>query len=472
MNLVRSLGYVMSTDLFFDLFVKEVEEKLTNGNSGTEFTMKPKIPTILFNEIKKLWVSELPKRTTNCSIVAVDGGIRSLGLEGGREVVITRAIAVTSSGARARQLRVELSKLQGFALKLSLLTQVECSVALEALEKVPNVDYLLLDGSLYYRVVHALHRILRPREIADTYYLPELIMTVTYVATLLKRCRELNVVPLFITKDSSSRMLKDYVISNIIYEQLYENKLLTDLEDITTELLLKARNLYSVTWVKHYRANLEKLQQHLRAAPTNVAEELIHCIELWLQPHITDVDLIRSTVTTIGFSRPLNIGLIDIHLDNLLQVLERSKKRVLDRISDALKMRINEVLGNESYWYTLLMNALKTIPTLYMTYIRVTPDDTPLAIEIPNFRSSMGFVEFRSRRLSSELEILDPLSIVVSGYRNSTVYNVWLYLAHQYATFRSTQFRSYVKYLEAHLSKYGLILRKKRREKMVVAPLE
>ena len=109
-------------DIFFDKFVKEVYSKVTYIASTASSNLAKHTKDFL-NYVRSRWVgvSDWSNNSRDVTVVAVDGGVRAIPLQGGHEVIVARAVAVGSGKVLVKDLTVELApmSIETILLKLS-----------------------------------------------------------------------------------------------------------------------------------------------------------------------------------------------------------------------------------------------------------------------------------------------------------------------------------------------------------------
>lgn len=140
-------------DLFFDLFARRLREK-----SGV---FAPILADPLAEIIgERVWSAVDRVAPPNASAVAVDGGgVQAAGLSDGRQLVVARAIAISSAGsAPVRDVDLDVVPQGGGGVGgVSMMTRLEMSVAAKAVREGGDVDYALMDGSLYVKMMTLIH---------------------------------------------------------------------------------------------------------------------------------------------------------------------------------------------------------------------------------------------------------------------------------------------------------------------------
>jgi len=135
-------------DLFMDLLIKELNS-ISSEVKGAEGRLNG-----LEGVIDGLWISINPSGSFR-NAVAVDGGLQEVKLANGHLLSMARAIAVNNMGMEPiRVVKVALfpESSPGGILTMSTL---EVKAALEAINRYGGLRYVLMDGSLFVKLLEA-----------------------------------------------------------------------------------------------------------------------------------------------------------------------------------------------------------------------------------------------------------------------------------------------------------------------------
>ncbi|MFB6469666.1 MAG: DNA double-strand break repair nuclease NurA [Vulcanisaeta sp. AZ3] len=441
------------TDIFYGIYYRKLMELNANSNIERVNRVQGMLSNIVNvggtnNPAKNLW-RPLPRVGVdgNARVVAVDGGVRELELRNGGALIVARAIAVNNVGVEPiADVTIKLVPVYTPMVKWVLMSLIEDEVALKAIES-GKYDALLMDGSLYAKVTFLIHELILTKGFLDLYYIPEVIKALDNLYQLLIRARELGVKIIFVSKDSRLKIYKDYVLFNALKEFILDDAPFINVDKGLIDILNRGIDWYSVVWIRSYRNKLISLAKEYNG----VHRDLIRMgIRMSLSQSISDIsfleELARMQGLGKGITRRLLIGAMDAYLNykSLTQV-ENLLKQVRDRIEDSAGLRDVDDYGSIGIDEQLNMvrNALHNFPRILMTYIKLNNNDTPIAVEIPYYDWTMFDNAIPWKLLYDKIDVSDQLNILVSMYRDSIHYNYLLWLAHEYADFKSSDFLGY-----------------------------
>lgn len=401
-------------DLFFDLFMRRLREK--------RGLLAPVPVDDLSTLIKdELWTRVDKVESPSLSVVAVDGGIQGAGLSDGRELVVARAIAISSSGQLpVREIDLDVT-LPGSGAGMSIMARLEMIVAKRSLEYMPN--YVLMDGSLYVKVMTLLRALAMDGGQSGPAEVRAAAGALAALVDFLEASRDSGAAPLFVSKDSHLKIIKEYLLFRRLQELLAGR-----IDGGDLDLLSRGAQLYSITWVRRWRRRLMELARNASGETRLLVEKVL---DQYLGDSLLLDSLARRSGVARGVSRPMLIGAVDIHLRELGLGDADSLARAMDRRIRDAGVRIDTaslVLG---------------LPRIVMFHLKVGAVDSPLLVEAPLHRwrflgdevPGKAFYEYDWRR---------DVGLLLSQYVNPLNYNRLLMLAHHYATFTARQFQEYL----------------------------
>lgn len=416
------------------MFLRELERKLQKASShlfkGGSLDVIRSVASSY-----RLW-RELEGRCTCERVVAVDGGVGSVRLVSGHEIVIARAVAVSSGGEMVRDLVVDILPFESVNIKRAYLSMIESDLAARVMDEVGKVKYLLLDGSYYARVISLLHNLILTREFVNLFYIPELTISLYSIANLLEKARLKGVKLVFVSKDDKFRMLKEHVLfthlSNLVFN----------------EVVRKGLTLYSVLWLKKYRKGLRSLL---------TSGSVAHVVELILRFSISDKSFVDNMARILGvakgYTMPLYVGLVDAYINEKgLNDVGAIVKAASRRIEDSLMFRRGERADN---YTSMIEKAVRKLSKTVMTYVKPSAEDSPMLIETPVLDQPL-FDGNVVKGFMPVADLEDVVGLLLCHYRTSIHYNTWLWLAHEYATLRSSSLVEYAVYIREKMRELGL----------------
>ncbi len=366
------------------------------------------------------------------SVVAVDGGIGTLKMGNGHEILIARAAAVSPLyKSPMRELLVDVAFSEGTVVKSVYLGIVEAMASLRALEE-DGVEVLLVDGSLYARVIRALHGLALSRDFHLLYLAPELSLLLYLTYKVLDMAHRGGARVVFVSKDSRMRMLKEFLLFDVLSEYLDE------------EVAVIGRRQYSVIWIRRYRRRLfELLASSMDGGPLQVAS-LLSAV---LNHSFTDPVLVSLMAgDRTAYTPPLLVGIADAYMHHRgLSSPQQLMRAVRARMEDAAILRRYDGDAVDSL-VRLVERALESFPALHMWYL-APGGDTPLMVEQPVFGTHMSEVD--GLELMPGVDVGDTAQMLLSHYKDPTHYNAWLWLAHRYASLSRADLAEYAAYIGA-----------------------
>ncbi|ABW02434.1 DNA double-strand break repair nuclease NurA [Caldivirga maquilingensis] len=410
-------------DIFMDLLIKELNS-ITSEVMGIENNLIG-----LDNDVNKLWI-KINASGSFTRAVAVDGGLQEVKLSNGYSISMARAIAVNNMGAEP--IRVVKASLFPESSPGGILTMgiLEVEAALRAINEYGDLRFILMDGSLFAKILEALHIILLGRNIGEIYAIPEAVNLVNATSRLINEAGKRGVRVLFISKDNSLRVYKEY----LILRRLSESR-----NTRLRELANHGLNYYSVTWSRVLRTRFFKLMKSL-----SVSEES-QLIGMLLNQSVSDSIILSSSLRRIN----LNHGIVKpmVISGGLSPRLSRLTESDLESL---IERRLNESLIMRGIKPRLDSSTLINLPQVALTYVAVSRDDSPILVEIP-VRDG-GFLQRPRVRdpvyISELIEVSGP---IINDYVDPIRYNGLLTLAHVYANFTVNQLSEYMAMLQSKL---------------------
>ena len=430
-----------SIDMFTDLLLEEISQLIESHKYSTisldEFISSDLMPL-------GFWSPTLPKHEVDdMLVIAVDGGSGREELSGGGALYITRALAILSNGKKPfRALKVELTRYRSPGYLDLLRTYTEIRVARKSLNVVKNEKVLLLiDGSLFVTLMKVLMRIVKPYIKRDRLSLGELksftlaVKLFIELCNLLKKCNEEKINIAFVSKNSSLRILKEYLLYNKLIE--------LNQKDIAKYLLYyPARGREYI--IRKY-VNLQK--EH----------KLKYVLELILNTTYRDLHLVDDVSKgERGITKPLIVGLVNDLLERVLM-----KNKLYSIVKELSKYADDADRSYLELYLDVLDSLLKNLPAVNIMYLKLNPLDYALMVETIDFKYKFIDVKRNLRDLTYNEELI--VCRIVKDYKSPKYYNTWLVQAHQLAKLPAKQMTQYIMLIDNMFRKYGLTIPLSRR---------
>ncbi|MCD6510333.1 MAG: DNA double-strand break repair nuclease NurA [Thermoprotei archaeon] len=452
------LGIVMEDYDFASLFLSEVEHK--KHELLKYFALKDGMYSAIEYLRRKLlrhWISiesdrirKAQERAKSINVIAVDGSLQGNFYAHGRALYVIRSVAFSTSGSE-RYLTVEFdastrSKSVISAMRL-LAERCEYEVALKMLSHMSHTtpSAILLDGSLYTRLVHL------PAEIAVDRNKTAYIRTMRSFLELYTEASRLGIPILGISKDSLSEHLRLALLREAIVELL---TVLAERGVIEPKALKSAMPLRQLL-----RMCASYVDKHMHnSLESSIIRELLSD----LKHRRSDYAFLMTLHLPPGHSSPLLVGCLRRRCVKRFRELE--ERGILEFVTRRWRSSADERGSSQKFIAeaSQVLMRLRRIPALYILYVIAEPGAIPIRVEIlPPVEKSPSFFSFENVRFTSIPEDLleRVLDVVLGGYADVTIYNTWLFAAHRLAKISSKEFQAY----EAYLRNLGLNLIPRRR---------
>jgi len=273
---------------------------------------------------------------------------------------------------------------------------LEHEVALEAINDGFE-GYILLDGSIYGRLVHI------PIE---TGYVNDRAFMLKYFETLIKlleSCRE-NCIPIVgISKESRTSFFREFLIK-IVAEKLIDEIGLSkaELERLLSLALDdKRRAVKELEKLKHSSIFKEIMEELLARRP--------------------DFQLILSYAKSAGYTTPLILG--------ASARWRRSYRRIVINPEGFIKSNFPVSSRDRDFvkWARSIVEKIPDLPAVISFHLLPAINDTPMRVDVPAWvfgirkkLSEVGWPE------EADIDISEILRLISAGYCGLENYNIWL----------------------------------------------
>lgn len=414
---------------YLDLFANELRSKRERLRQTLMAAEVTEVDRYLREAFQKEWRDlPLPVRR-EFRVVAVDSGRAHQEYALGAVLYVCRAVAVSSWGKSYRAIvsdsHVIVSPREQLSNLVSLRSEhVEHEVTLQALKDSKDVDVVLLDGSLYGRVLHV-------PVCFD--YLGETDLYLKYVETLsrlFEECRKRKILLLGVSKDSLAAHLT----------RLF-------LRDVTRQMLEALSYDLPSEHMTQLRQNLTNQHQKSSQAMRLVADlpltenqrEMLRSLVTEIRHPRPDFTLI-SWAKTAGYTTPIepypDVPFYKYRAKDLRAYVQR-------RFDDALA----DYPGREEEFLTWAHGVLQEafrLPAIVTLCAKLAHNDTPLRVDVPAYNvglpTTLSELSESQRLDPPPARIEDILQFLGTGYGGPDLYNVWLVRADQEARLPETDF--------------------------------
>ncbi|AET33034.1 hypothetical protein P186_1618 [Pyrobaculum ferrireducens] len=423
-------------DQFFDMFIASARGRLREyllKRSSEEYPIDALADKILYRAVGG--------EASEARTAGVDGGIGVVRLANGHQVILARAAAVGPDFIE-REFVADVASVDSSSLPWAYLVIAESLAGVRALER-HGVDVLLMDGSLYAKVVRLVHNLILAREFQNLYYVPELATALYTLARLLRTARERGARLVFVSKDHSYKLLKEHVI----FEKLSERW--------SDYVFQRGLQWYSVLWIRRFRKELLDKYKMARSYDYEGARLLA----LLITPSVTDSELLARVLPEGHYTVPMLVGGCDAYMNYKgLSTVEKLVKAAEDRLEDSLIFRLKDQFSQNVVEY--VREALEEVPKIYFFYVRLGRDDAPLLVEVPADGTKM-FDGASVKAFYPPARVEYVVGLLARQYRDPLHYNTWLWYAHSVASFKGSQLSEYAVYIKNMAEELGMARRVK-----------
>jgi len=415
---------------YLDLFAKELRSKRERLRQTLMAAEVTEVDQYLREAFQKEWRDLPPPVRREFRVVAVDSGRAHQEYALGAVLYVCRAVAISSWGKSYRVVvsdsHVIVSPREQLSNLVSLRSEhVEHQVALEALKDAKDVDAVLLDGSLYGRVLHVPVCFDYPGETA---------LYLQYVETLsqlFEECRRRKILLLGVSKDSLAAHLTRLLLS-----------------DVTKRILETLSHHLSPEHMTLLRQNLANQRQESSQAMRLVADlpltekqrETLRSLVTEIRHPRPDFTLIFPWAKTAGYTTPIepypDVPFYKYRAKDLHAYVQR-------RFDDALADYHGREQDFETWAYDVLQKPFR-FPAIVTFCVKLAHNDTPLRVDVPAYNvglpTTLSELSESQRLDPPPVRVEDILQFLRTGYGGPDLYNVWLVRADQEARLPESDF--------------------------------
>ncbi len=388
---------------FLELYIKELNLKFErirrDYNTNTE---SPKAILELKTAFDEYWINtDLPNSTpSDFSVLAVDSSSQHIVTSNGGIFYVIRTLAL-SKDKRYRKIVADFdftsdSMYEAMHIIHRKMEWLEHEVALEVINDGFE-GYILLDGSIYGRLVHI------PIE---TGYVSDRAFMLKYFETLIKlleSCRENGIPIVGISKESRTSFFREFLIK-IVAEKLIDEIGLSkaELERLLSLALDdKRRAVKELEKLKHSSILKEIMEELLARKP--------------------DFQLILNYAKSTGYTTPLILG--------ASARWRRSYRRIIINPEGFIKSNFPISSRDRDFvkWARSIVEKIPDLPAVISFHLLPAINDTPMRVDVPAWvfgikkkLSEVGWPE------EVDIDISEILRLISAGYCGLENYNIWL----------------------------------------------
>ncbi len=351
--------------------------------------------------------AKLGVNSAELSVMAVDSSVYSNLLSPGGVFYVVRSLAVCRS-VEQKLLESDVFFSKGgsvterdfISVKMEML---EFQVAIDALKGGLGCSTILIDGSLYGRLMHV------PLESKVE---EERLVLVDYFRVyreLLNLCKKNNVLLVGVAKESRSTSFRDFLLSLVYKEEL--EKL-----DIDDDDARKLKPLFMEV-VDNFTLGLQKFEKF--GQKYGVKLETIRMILEELARSRPDYQLVMNFAESVGYTKPLLLGSPPRLARKLEALRSDAKSYVRKNFPNALRERGKGFVDDAAQ----VIAGIPDFPAIASFYVLFDRRDSPIRIDVPCWDQKLIDVGWH-KPASVDLEGI--LKVLATGYCGLECHDLWL----------------------------------------------
>ncbi len=341
------------------------------------------------------------------SVMAVDSSVYSNLLSTGGVFYVVRSLAVCRN---IEQKRLEsdvffskggsVAEREFISVKMEML---EFQVAIDALNGGLDCGVILMDGSLFGRLVHV------PLEskVED-----ERLILVDYFRVyreLLDLCRNNNVLLVGVAKESRSTSLRDYLLNLIFREELAK----AEIDDNDARML---KPLF-MEIVDNATEGLQKFERFKRKHKKKLDKVGLVFDEL-ARPR-SDYQVVMNFAESVGYTKPLILGPSPRLARRLEESMSDAKSYVRKNFPNTVRERGEDFVDGAAQ----VIAGIPDFPAVASFYVLFDRRDSPIRIDIPCWDQKLIDVGWHK---PASVGLDNVLKVLATGYCGLDCHNLWL----------------------------------------------
>ena len=341
------------------------------------------------------------------SVMAVDSSVYSNLLSTGGVFYVVRSLAV------CRNVEHKLLESDVFFSKGGSVTErdfisvkmemLEFQVAIDALKGGLGCGTILIDGSLYGRLVHV------PLESKVEEERLVLVDFFRVYRELLDLCRKNNVLLVGVAKESRSTAFRDFLLRLIFNEELAKL-------DIDDDDARKLKPLFMEV-VDDFTLGLQKFEKI--GQKYGVKLETIRMILLELARSRPDYQLVMNFAESVGYTKPLLLGSPPRLQSKLETFRSDAKGYVRKNFPNALREKGKGFVDDAAQ----VIAGIPDFPAMVSFYVLFDRRDSPIRIDIPCWDQKLVDVGWHK---PASVDLEGVLRVLATGYCGLDCHNLWL----------------------------------------------
>ena len=341
------------------------------------------------------------------SVMAVDSSVYSNLLSTGGVFYVVRSLAV------CRNVEQKLLESDVFFSKGGSVTErnfisvkmemLEFQVAIDALKSGVGCGVILIDGSLYGRLVHV------PLESKVE---EERLILVDYFRAyreLLELCRKNNVLLVGVAKESRSTSFRDFLLSLVFKEEFAK----LDIDDDDARRL---KPLFMEV-VDDFTLGLQKFEKI--GQKYGVKLVTVRMVLEELARSRPDYQLVMNFAESVGYTKPLLLGSPPRLARKLEAFRSDAKGYVRKNFPNALRERGKGFVDDAAR----VIAGIPDFPAIVSFYVLFDRRDSPIRIDIPCWDQKLIEVGWHK---PASVDLEGVLKVLATGYCGLACHNLWL----------------------------------------------
>ncbi|MGD0645304.1 MAG: DNA double-strand break repair nuclease NurA [Candidatus Bathyarchaeia archaeon] len=341
------------------------------------------------------------------SVMAVDSSVYSNLLSTGGVFYVVRSLAVCRDVDHKRlESDVFFSKggsvaeREFISVKMEML---EFQVAIDALKSGLGCGTILIDGSLFGRLVHVPleSKVEEERLILLDYF--------KVYQELLDLCRKSNVLLLGVAKESRSTSFRDYLLSLIFREELKS----LEIEDDDSRML---KPLFMEV-VDNATLGLHKFERFRQKYGEKL--ETIRLVFEELARSRPDYQLVMNFAGSVGYTKPLLLGPSPRLARHFAEWRSDPKSYVRKNFPNTLR-EVGKGFVDEA---AQVIAGIPNFPAIASFYVLFDRRDSPIRIDVPFWDQKLVDVGWNK---PATIDLEGALKVLATGYCGLDCHNLWL----------------------------------------------
>ncbi|MEM2098506.1 MAG: DNA double-strand break repair nuclease NurA [Candidatus Bathyarchaeia archaeon] len=350
---------------------------------------------------------KLSTQISELNVMAVDSSVYSNLLSTGGVFYVVRALGICRS-FQQKWLESDVffsrggsvAERQYLTVKMEL---AEFQVALDAIKNGVDCSTILIDGSLYGRLVHVPleSKVEEDRLILLDYF--------RVYRQLLDACKSNGVMLVGVAKESRSTAFRDYLL-HIIFQKALED---AGIEDGDARMI---KHLFMEV-ADNAGVGFQKFERFKQKYGSKIA--VIELIFKELARSRPDYQVIMRYAKDLGYTQPLLLGASPRLERRLRQFQAHPEDYVKKNFPNAIHEK-GIGLIKEAAW---VIAGIADFPAILSFYVLFHPNDSPIRIDIPCY--GKRFIDVGWHKPFS-VDLSKVLKVLATGYCGLDCHNLWL----------------------------------------------